>query len=132
MDSTNSTQNTTNDDQNQTDKNGFDFANDMLTKDILELMGAENMTPEEKANIYNKMMHTVQNRVLARVLDDLSDSEYEELKKILDIGDTDGFEKFATEIQLDLAKIYAEEALLYKIEMVNLINSSNDQSNKEE
>lgn len=96
-----------------------------LNTDILELMGAENMTEEEKNQIYQKMMQTIQNRVLARVVDSLSEDQYSELKELLEKNNEEGFAVLAQEAGFDLPQLFSEEALLYKIEMVNLIKNSN-------
>ncbi len=95
-----------------------------LNTDILELMGAKNMPKEQKDRIYQKMMSTIQNRVMARVLDGLTEEQYQKIKSFLDSNDENAFIEYADKIGINLPQIYSEEALLYKIEMVNLIKSS--------
>jgi hypothetical protein len=95
---------------------------DIIDKDILELVGGENMTAEEKDTLYKKMMETIQTRVLARVDDSLSDEEAEDVRVLLDRGDRQGFEQFMAEKNIDIKLLYAEETLLYKLELVQLAN----------
>lgn len=116
----NNTSQTTNPADEKTIKETLEF----LNTDILKLMGAEKMPPEQQDRIYKKMMDTIHNRVLASLLDSLSDEQYEEFKKILDADDQDALADFAEKTNINLPQLYAEEAVLYKIEMVNLIKSS--------
>lgn len=95
-----------------------------LNADILKLMGAENMPAEQKDRIYQKMMDTIQNRVLLQLVDSLSEEQYQEFKQIIEKNDEEEFAVFAQKAGINLSQLYAEEALLYKIEMVNLIKSS--------
>ena len=104
---------------------------DFLDKDILDLMGAKDMSEDEKSEIYSKMMDTIEQRVLARMIEELTDEEYEELKTILAEKSEEKFADFAKKIDLNLTTMFAEEALMYKIEMVNLINMPK-QNQKEE
>lgn len=104
---------------------------DYLNKDILEMMGVEDLPNDKKEEIYNKMMSTIHERVMARVVDSLSEEQFAKLKEILKENSEEKFAQFAEETGIDLPQIYSEEALIYKIEMVNLVkNSKND--NKEE
>ncbi len=93
---------------------------DILNQDILKLMGAENLPQEKKQEIYQKMIQTVQNRTIAKVLDQLSEQDAEEWKKILDTGDKAKAEEFLKARQIDVAKIMLEESIIYKTEMAGL------------
>lgn len=104
---------------------------DYLSKDIFELMNAKDIPEEKRIEILNKMLETVQQRVIVRVLDQLSDQDYEELKEILVSKDEKRFDDFYDKTGIKLVEIYAEESLLYKIEIVNLIKEAN-KSKKEE
>lgn len=119
-------------DSNGQNKKAEDQAYDILTKDILELLGAEKMTAAEKATIYNKMLQTIQNRILVRIVDALTEEQYAEFKKILEENNEEKFAEFYQKTGLDLAQLYAEEALLYKIEIVNLVDNSSDQNDQKE
>ena len=96
---------------------------DIIDEDILVLMGAKNMPPEEKEKLYSQMIETIQLRVLARVDDQLSDQEAEEIVKIVKSEDKAKFFEFLKGKDINIEKLYAEEALIYKIEMIELVNS---------
>lgn len=104
---------------------------DYLNKDIFELIDAKDIPQEKQDEILNKMLETIQQRVIVRVLDQLSDQDYEKLKEILKSKDEKRFDEFYNKTGLSLVEIYSEESLLYKIEIVNLIKES-QKSNKEE
>lgn len=95
-----------------------------LNKDIFELLGAKNIPNENKDKITNKMLETIQQRVIGRVLDQLSDQDYDELKEILKSKDENRFDQFYKKTGISLVEIFSEEALLYKIEIVNLIKAA--------
>jgi succinate dehydrogenase flavin-adding protein (antitoxin of CptAB toxin-antitoxin module) len=95
---------------------------EIIDKDILELIGGENMSPEEKDEIYKKMMETIQTRVMARVDDLLSDEDAEDVKQFLETDDKEGFEQFMTERNIDIKLLYSEETLFYKLELVQLMS----------
>jgi len=90
-------------------------------------MGATNMSPEEKEELYKKMIETIENRVIARIDDQLSDEEAAEIKVIIDEGDQAKFKEYLKEKDIDSDKIYAEETLIYKIEMVELMNDQSEE-----
>jgi len=97
---------------------------DILNKDILELMGAQNLPQEKKQEIYQKMIETIQNRVIAKILDQLSEQDAEEWKKLLDSGDKQKAEEFLKTKQIDVAKLMLEESIIYKTEMVGLMEEN--------
>jgi len=73
----------------------------------------------------------VQERVIVRVLEQLSDQDYEKLKEIIQSKDEKRFDEFYNQTGINLVEIYAEESLLYKIEIVNLLKET-EKSKKEE
>lgn len=93
---------------------------DIINKDIFELMGAGDMPEEQKRNLYTKMMDTVMNRAMVRVHDTLSEADREEWKKLLDGGDKPKMDGYLHEHKIDLPKILVEEALMLKTELVDL------------
>ena len=102
-------------------------ADEIMDKDILDLMGAQNMTPEEKEELYQKMIETIEMRVLARVDDQLSDQDVEQIKKAVEEKNKDAFFQVLTAKGIDVDKIYAEEALVYKFEMIELMNNKTEE-----
>ncbi|MEI6144435.1 MAG: hypothetical protein WCP91_02460 [Candidatus Berkelbacteria bacterium] len=95
---------------------------DIIDEDILELIGGENMSPEQKDELYKTMMATIQTRVMARVDDLLSDEDARGVKGFLDADDKAGFEQFMTDKNIDIKLLYSQESLLYKLELVELAN----------
>lgn len=93
---------------------------DILNKDILELMGAKDLPEEKRQELYQKMLDTIQNRVIARIADQLPDADMDQFKQIADTGDQQKMSDFLKEKDIDLAKLMLQEALIYKTEMVNL------------
>ncbi|OGD61645.1 hypothetical protein A3A71_00205 [Candidatus Berkelbacteria bacterium RIFCSPLOWO2_01_FULL_50_28] len=95
---------------------------EVLKKDILELIGASGLTKEKKAQIYENMGKTIENRVIARVADLLSD---EEMEKFISLSQTNPEQ--AVELlkanEIDMPKFIAEEALLYKTQLVTLFQA---------
>ena len=118
MDDT-STQNQTSD-QNQPKVANFSDE-DIFDKDILDAMGAKDMLPEEKKELMQKIMDTIDLRVLARVDDQLTDEEAAKLKQLSETNDRKGFFDLMWSKGVDLNHLYAEEALVYKMQMIDLM-----------
>lgn len=97
---------------------------DIIDKDIFELLAAKDMAQEKKQELYQKMAETVQNRVIARIDDALSEPDRQEWLKILDEQNKEKAEAFLRERNLDAPKMLIEEALIYKMELVNLSKSA--------
>jgi hypothetical protein len=68
------------------------------------------------------MYETVQNRAILRIDDQLSDEDAKEWKEIVDSGDRTKNEEFLKKKGIDLNQIFALEALIYKIQMVDLMS----------
>lgn len=93
---------------------------DIIKKDILDLMGASDMPEEKKKELYTKMLETIQNRVITKIFDQLTPENAEKLKQLIDKGNKSEIENFLKFQNIDLAKLMLEEALIYKTEMVDL------------
>lgn len=96
---------------------------ELIDKDIFSLLGIQDASDAKKKEMNDNMIITVQNRVLARILDSLDDAALREYETILDSGDDKKANEFLLAHNIDLTKITTEEALLYKTEIVNLIKS---------
>ena len=99
---------------------------DILDKDLLELMGGQDMPQEKKQELYQKMAETVQNRVIARIDDKLSDQEKQEWIGIVDQDDKAKMEEFLRSKNIDIAKMLTEEAIIYKPEIMSLYKQSGE------
>ena len=93
---------------------------DLWDKDIFTLMGLEAIPEEKKKEILENMTATINNRVLARVLDQLDEAELQEYQKLLDGGDDQQIIGFLKSKNIDLMQYLAEEAMVYKTEILNL------------
>jgi hypothetical protein len=96
---------------------------DISNKDVLDLLGAQNMPDEQKKEIYRVMIETIESRVIARIDDELSDDDAAKLKEILDKKDKEGFDAFMIEKGIDVTQIYTQETLAYKVELIDLMKS---------
>ena len=67
------------------------------------------------------MTDTIRGRVFKRIEDILSDEEIDKLIKYIESDKHDEFDKFLKSKNIKIEKLYAEETLVYKAEMVNLI-----------
>lgn len=93
---------------------------DILDKDILELMGAENLPEEKKQQLYATMLDTIQNRVIARVADQLPEQDLAKWQQLAETGDDREIDQFLKDRGLDVAQLMLQEALIYKTELVEL------------
>jgi len=101
----------------------------LLEKDLLELIGGADLPPQKKQELYAKMAETVQNRVIARIYDQLSEEEGQELDKLIDSGDKNQVDEFLKNKNLDITSLLTQEAIIYKAEMVNLFKATPDPDN---
>jgi hypothetical protein len=93
---------------------------DLWDKDIFELLGLENAPEEKKKEILENMTATINNRILARVMDQLDETELTEYEELLDQKDDEKIIGFLKNKGIDLVQYAAEESMIYKTEMLNL------------
>lgn len=104
-----------------------DEIKDILDKDLLDLMGAKNMSDEDKAAMYEKMATTVQDRVMLRIYDALTDKERSEFATIVDSGDAGKTNEFLLGKNLNVPKLLVQEAVLYKLEIMSLLKMGKEE-----
>lgn len=92
-------------------------AKEILEKDLLELMKLDRLPDEEKKKLYEQVLETIQNRLLLRLAGKLGEEKKEEFFKVIDEQDADKLNKYLFEQGIDYQALYAEEILLYKLEM---------------
>ncbi|MFA6532091.1 MAG: DUF5663 domain-containing protein [Patescibacteria group bacterium] len=100
----------------------------LIDKDIFELLDLKDAPEDRKHQILEDMMETIQNRVVARILDSLKKEEVKEFEELLDEDDNDKVAQFLQTRNIDPVTFTAEEALNYKIEILNLIAAQEDAS----
>lgn len=93
---------------------------DLWDKDIFTLLGLENAPEEKKKEILENMTATINNRALARVMDQLDETELAEYELLLDQNDDEKITSFLKNKGVDLAQYAAEESMIYKTEILNL------------
>jgi transcriptional regulator of aromatic amino acid metabolism len=103
--------------------NKIDYQNpsDLIDKDIFELLGIKNAPEEKKKEILGNMMATIQNRVIARVLDSLKEDEVKEFENLIASSDEAKIKEFLESRKINMTQIAAEESLLYKTEIINTV-----------
>ncbi|MFA7253451.1 MAG: hypothetical protein WC107_02765 [Patescibacteria group bacterium] len=122
MDSnTNTSQNVANDDYTTMFLPGISY-DDFIDKDIFTLMKVENMTKEQQNKLLKTMIDTIQHRVIKRILEMLSEEDFQTVKKALTENDQDSFSKAVASSGINVSELFNEEAVYYKIEMVNTAN----------
>ncbi len=97
---------------------------DLLEKDILELIGAQNLPQEKKEELYKTMADTVQNRTIARLHDQLSEEDSKEFDRLIDEGDNQKVTQFLESKGIDITSLLVEEATIFKTEMVELFKQA--------
>lgn len=95
--------------------------NDIVTRDLLELMGVSaSMSEEEKQRLYNLAIETVNNRVLARLSDALPEAEANAWVNAHEAGDQAGASAILERNNFSLNDVFLQEFLIYKAEMAEL------------
>lgn len=90
----------------------------LLQQDIFTGLGLDDLPDAERQAMLDTMLATIKDRVLARVLDELSADERAELTRLVDSDQTDAVSEFLAEHVTDLDALMTQEALQYKVEMV--------------
>ena len=104
---------------------------ELVDKNIFELLGLKDASEDKKKEIMDNMMQTVQNRVLSRILDSLSDEDLKEFDKLTAENKTEEINKFLNAKGVNLAQISAEEALNYKTEIINQMAARDEKTTKQ-
>jgi hypothetical protein len=94
---------------------------ELLQKDLFELLGVENADESKKKELLETMMRAVDARVLNRVAELLTSKEVEKFNELAETGDPQELADFLVEQEIDLPQIVSEEATKYRIEAVQLI-----------
>ena len=98
------------------------FAKDIVEKDILELIGGNNLSQEHKDTLYSKMLETVKFRVFDRIDASFDDAEALEWKKLVEAGNQDDLKSFYDKKNLDIEQLILDESFKYKVEIVSYID----------
>ena len=87
---------------------------DFVKKDVLEILGLNNLPEEKKKELREKIVSTIQNRVFRRIT-----TELEEKGKLKDFesASDNTIEDFFKTNGIDTDKIFVEEALAFKAQL---------------
>lgn len=91
----------------------------VLQADFVDLLGASQMSEEEKKQLYEKAAATIENRVIARIFDSLTEEELEEWEQI-PVEDAEALRAYLEDHDIFMDKLCVEEALAYKAEVASL------------
>ncbi len=95
---------------------------DIVSKDLFELLDLEDMPEDQKNEIRAKVLETIRDRTLLRIRDLLSDQEFDEYKKLLEApegSDSDkAIDEFLAAKNVDVNQLTVEETILVKMQAV--------------
>ena len=101
---------------------------EIIDKDIFSILGLENLDEEKKKELFEKASETIQNRILVRLADLLSEEDVKKVVEFAEQDNTDGFEQLVASNDIDLEQIAAEETLSYKTEMASITEALKSES----
>ncbi len=86
-----------------------------ITSDVIDLMGLSGQPEEKKQELRQKIIQTIENRALARIIGLISDKKkLEELEKL---EGEEAVTKFFADNNIPYEDIFTEEALMYKAQL---------------
>lgn len=93
---------------------------ELIESDIFDLIGApKSISQEEKEALILKMYKTIENRVIARIMDKLSGREMKEFDQKMKLGQKEAFEYLKLK-DIDFNKLVLEESIILKTELADL------------
>jgi len=102
---------------------------DVLDKDILEILGVQDLPEDKKSDLYLKLAETLQNMVVARLVDKLNKEEFEELAALMEDKKQEEVKVFMTAHNIDLKAMFVEEAFIMKAQVAALIDGIKEGEN---
>lgn len=97
-------------------------AQKVLETDIFDILGNPDIDDGNKAELLRKMLDTIRNRTVERILDLLSDDERQEWEKLLDAKDDIRTNQFLMSRNINSQEMMIEETIKYKLEVKNLVD----------
>lgn len=95
---------------------------DVIEKDIFELVGLNDLSSDDKSNLAQKMLKTVQYRTMERFDELLDEDDRPKFIRILEDGDDEKLELFYKVKNFDIEKTMVEEAIKYKTELATYMD----------
>lgn len=93
----------------------------LLEGDFFQLAGLQNLPEKEKEAIMAKLIQSVQNRVIVRIDDLISDPDRATFHSLLEKGNDQAVNKFLEEKGINVAQLVAEESLLQKNQLLQTL-----------
>ena len=93
-----------------------DYSN-LISDDIFTLMGFTNLEEKKKQELMQKMIETINARVINRLAKTIGEERMLQFIGFVEKDDKEGAKKFLLSEDIDLDKMLAQEALAYKLEM---------------
>lgn len=90
---------------------------DIIEKDILDLMGFTELTPEKRDHLHQKIQTTLENRVAEQIFDRLSETDRNLYDNLLIEQKNDEAGKFLIDRSIIAEEILSTEALIMKLEL---------------
>lgn len=91
---------------------------ELLSANIIEALGVENLPDDKKANLLASMIDLVQKRVTLRLIEGLPESELAEFGKLADSKDSEALASFAEKHGKNFEEIIKEETAKLKGELI--------------
>jgi len=119
--------------------NGLSYE-DIIQKDVLELMGFTKLTEEKSKELHEKIEVAIQNRVAARIFDALSEEDRKQYEKLTDEQKFKEANDFLLSKNIDANNWLVQETIVMKLELYedgkvvkkraeDLIKNANKQEN---
>ncbi len=111
------------DDQNiataqPTDTTKQEINDAILNEDIIKILKLDHLPEEQQENLRQKMIDTIEQRVMARLMDSLNAEDQQKLNELLNQENTQETQQFI-ESKMNIKEVAAQETLLYKMEMID-------------
>lgn len=93
-------------------------------KSIIELLGIQGATDDQKQQIIDDALATIHTRIIARILDSIPEPEQAPFDQLLESGDNEKIKQYLLQRGIDVTRIASEEALNYKVEIFGLVKEN--------
>ena len=97
---------------------------DIIQKDILELLDLQDLPDDKKQEFYQKLYRTVENRTILRLDNLLTESEIDEWKKFLEAGDREAANSYLKGKDIDIQHMMLEETAVLKAQLVFMLDDT--------
>lgn len=95
---------------------------DLVNDDIFTILGIEDLPDDEKQSMLTTMLETIQGRVVARLLDALTEEERVQVEKYFDESNTEAINALLQAKGIDgLSSLMAQESMIYKLELAQIV-----------